>query len=155
MELVISELHLKKPPWTLRNKLIAEHLEPNKSVIDIGGGAGDILKYYKPNKYCNIDGMPVDNVDIILDLDSDYHLELEEGWDYSINSGILEWVKRVDYFLDKQKNLANNYIFTWHYDHLWGRMSFDRIESIINENYIINDTIPWGGKQKIYKCKAK
>ena len=82
-------------------------------------------------------------------------MELEEGWDYSINSGILEWVKRVDYFLDKQKNLANNYIFTWHYDHLWGRMSFGRIESIINENYIINDTIPWGGKQKIYKCKAK
>ena len=83
MELVISELHSKNPPWTLRNKLIAEHLEPKQLVIDIGGGAGDILKYYKLSKYCNIDGMPVDNVDIVLDLDPDYHLELEEGWDYS------------------------------------------------------------------------
>ena len=82
MELVISELHSKKP-WTLRNKLIAEHLEPKQTVIDIGGGAGDILKYYKPSKYCNIDGMPVDNVDMVLDLDSDIYLELEEGWDYS------------------------------------------------------------------------
>ena len=69
MELVISELH-SKPPWTLRNKLIAEHLEPKQiPVIDIGGGAGDILKYYISSKYCNIDGMPVDNVDMVLDLD--------------------------------------------------------------------------------------
>lgn len=152
MDLSISELHLTKPPWTLRNKLIAEQLLPNKSVIDIGGGAADFKKYYTPSKYLNVDGMPMEKVDLILDLNQDYDTQLETGWDYAVNSGILEWVTRVDEFLYKQRNLADQYIFTWHIEPMWGRMSFERIESIIKDNYTIIDTVPWGS-QNIYRCQ--
>lgn len=153
MDLSISELHLTKPPWTLRNKLIAEQLDKGKSILDIGGGAGDLKKYYTPSRYLNVDGMPMDQVDLKLDLNEEYQLQIEPGWDYAVNSGILEWVSHVDKFLYKQRSLASEYIFTWHIEPMWGRMSFDSIESIIKDNYTIIDTIPWGS-QNIYKCRA-
>ena len=151
MELVIGELHLRRPPWAMRNKLIAEHLEKNKSVIDIGCGATNLLKYYKPSKYFGIDGMPMPEVDLVIDLNTDYQTQVPAGWDYAVNSGILEYVKSVDEFLFKQKDLAKEYIFTWYPEKLMGRMSFSRIEDIIQQNYSIQYSVPWGS-QKLYKC---
>ena len=151
MDLCISEIHLRNPPWRLRNKLIASHLEKNKSVIDIGGGAANLLNYYTPSNYLCLDGMPIPEVNLVIDLNSDYQTQVPAGWDYAVNSGILEYVNRTDEFLFKQKNLASEYIFTWYPDKLMGRMSFDRIEAIIKENYEIQYSVPWGA-QKLYKC---
>ena len=39
------------------NKVIAENLLPNKSVLDLGGGAANLLKYYSPTDYMCVDGM--------------------------------------------------------------------------------------------------
>ena len=47
MDLSIGEFHLRKPPWRERNRLIAQQLQENKSVIDIGGGAANLLNYYR------------------------------------------------------------------------------------------------------------
>lgn len=151
MELVISPLHLQKPPWRLRNKLISKMIEPNKTILDIGCGAKNFLKYYEPKKYLGIDGMEGVGADIIANVDEDYHLLLDSGWDYAINSGMLEFVKNPRLFLDKQKTLAAEYIFTWHLDKGSGRMSFERIEDIIKENYTILEIEPWGS-QRVYRC---
>lgn len=152
MDLCIGEFQLRKPPWRLRNKLIADHLEKNKSVIDIGGGAANLLNYYTPTSYLCIDGMPMPEVDLVVDLNTDYQTQVPDGWDYAVNSGILEYVIKVDEFLFKQKDLAKEHIFTWYPDKLMGRMGFDRIEDIITQNYSIQYSVPWGS-QKLYKCR--
>lgn len=154
MELVISPLHLEKPPWRLRNKLISKMIEPDKTILDIGCGARNFLNYYKPKKYFGIDGMPDVGADLVTDLNEDYNLLVEPGWDYAINSGMLEFVYDPEAFLDKQKHLASEFIFTWHRDKISGRMSFERIEEIIKINYKIVDIQPWGS-QRVYRCLPK
>lgn len=153
MELSISELHLKRPPWRLRNKTIAERfLEPNKSVLDLGCGAKNLLQYYKPSKYLGVDGMPTG--DLELDLDSDFHLHLESGWDYCVNSGIIEYVYFPEKYLLKQKGLAKEYIFTWWQGRHYGRMNNDSMQKLIEENYEVIYKEPWGA-QMIFKCVPK
>jgi hypothetical protein len=153
MELVISELHLRLPPWRFRNKTIAEKfLEPNKTVLDLGCGAKNLLQYYKPSKYLGIDGMPLG--DIQLDLDKDFHLQIKPGWDYCVNSGILEYVDFPEKFLIKQKTLAKEYIFTWWQGTTHGRMNNDAMQQLIEINYQIIYKEPWGS-QMIFKCIPK
>lgn len=153
MELSISELHLKYPPWRLRNKKIAENfLEPNKSVLDLGCGAKNLLQYYSPSKYLGVDGMPC--ADLIIDLDSNFQDKIKSGWDYCVNSGILEYVKFPEIYLLKQKSLAKEFIFTWWQGEFWGRMNNDSIEKLIKKNYIVVQKEPWGS-QMIFKCKPR
>lgn len=155
MELVISYQHLKRPPWTLRNKTIADSfLEPNKSVLDLGSGAKDLLKYYTPTKYLAVDGMDISEVDLVLDLDSDYQDHITTGWDYSVNSGILEYVKNIDEYLYRQKFLAAEFVFTYWQDLLHGKMNHTRFESVLSTHYETSLIVPWG-IQKIYKCSPK
>tara|TARA_Y200000002_G_C22684969_1_gene665586 strand:- start:3512 stop:3976 length:465 start_codon:yes stop_codon:yes gene_type:complete len=154
MDLAISEFHLRKPPWRERNKLIAKQLEKNKTVIDIGGGGANLLNYYTPSKYLCIDGMSMPEVDITIDLNSDYQNQVPDGWDYAVNSGILEYIDDVPSFLDKQKKLASKYIFTWFPDKIHGLLGHDWVVPIIEENYTIQNTIPWG-IQKVYECDPK
>lgn len=154
MDLCISELHLRRPPWRLRNKVIAENLLPNKSVLDLGGGAANLLKYYSPTDYMCVDGMDIPEVDKVIDLNTDYQNELTNNWDYAVNSGILEFVANVELYLDRQKSLAKEYIFTWHPDKLMGKQGHDWIQEIIKKNYSIEKSISWG-PQKIYRCLLK
>lgn len=155
MELVISYMHLKRPPWTLRNKFIADNfLEPSKSVLDLGSGAKDLLKYYDPTEYLGVDGMDISDVDLVLDLDANYQDHIKSGWDYSVNSGILEYVKDIDAYLQKQKSLANEYVFTYWQDKLHGKMDHNRFESILAKYYDTTKTDMWG-IHKVYKCIAK
>ena len=107
MDLCISELHLRRPPWRLRNKVIAENLLPNKSVLDLGGGAANLLKYYSPTDYMCVDGMDMPEVDKKLDLNTDYQKKLPNNWDYAVNSGILEYVYNIELYLI-QFNITQN-----------------------------------------------
>ena len=53
-----------------------------------------------------------------------------------------------------KKSLAKEYIFTWFPDKLQGKQGHEWIVPIIEKNYSITQTIPWG-IQKIYKCLPK
>ena len=122
--------------------------------MDLGGGAANLLKYYSPTDYMCVDGMDMPEVDKKLDLNTDYQNELPNNWDYAVNSGILEYVYNIELYLDRQKSLAKEYIFTWFPDKLQGKQGHEWIVPIIEKNYSITQTIPWG-IQKIYKCLPK
>jgi hypothetical protein len=146
---IFNELHLNTPYWEGRNKMIAEEfLEPDKSVLDLGCGSKILLRYYSPSRYLGVDGF--DSADLNLDLNQDF--VLPSGWDYAVNSGILEYLDNVENYLVKIKGLANEYIFTWWTGRGYGRMSHDRFESVISKNYVILKSKHWGPVQKIYKC---
>lgn len=156
MNLDVGEYQLRKPHWRLRNKLIADKLlEPNKSVLDLGGGARNLLWYYKPSKYCNVDGMDMREVDKVLDLDGDWYDHVEGGWDYCVNSGILEYLKNVPLFLEQQKPFAKEHIFSWWPGNpIFGRQKQPWFVSILEQNYEILDSEVWG-EQCVYKCRPK
>jgi len=155
MELVISPFQLRKAPWRLRNKLIAEMMEPNKSVLDIGCGAKNLQWYYRSyTDYLGIDGLPIEEVDLVLDLNSEWQTNIEPGWDYAVNSGILEFVDFPDKLLQQQLGLANEYIFTWWQGKGHGRMNNDSMQTVIEQWYNVIDKKPWG-PQMVFKCVAK
>lgn len=148
-----SDYMLNNPPWTKRNEKIAkELLLPNKSVIDLGCGAKDLLRYYTPSRYLGIDGGSKE-ADVIIDLDTDF--TLPTGWDYVVNSGILEYLLDINVYLEKIKNLGNEYIFTWWRDHLFPRMPAEKIkQDYIEKYYIVTTEVSWGN-QKIWKCVCR
>jgi hypothetical protein len=141
--------NLTKPHWSGRNKLIAEQfLELNKSVLDIGCGAKDLLRYYTPSDYLGVDGIP--EADLVIDLNSNF--VIPSGWDYVVCSGIFEHVDRADLLLKKLLNLGNEYIFTWWSSPGHGRLPHSRMEELIREHYSIISEQNWGPVQKVYKC---
>jgi SAM-dependent methyltransferase len=141
--------HLKSPHWTRRNKLIGEQLlSPDRSVLDLGCGAKDLLKYYKPSKYLGVD--IAETADLIVNFDQDF--ELPAGWDYVVNSGILEYVDDLDTYLKKISNLGNEYIFSWWQGIGYGRMSIDRVKKeFIEKYYRIEYETRWG-PQMVVRC---
>lgn len=157
MNLDLSPFQLRRPHWRGRNKLIAEELlEPNKSVIDIGCGAKNLLWYYKTaSDYLGIDGIDIEEVNIVLDLNSaDWVDNVPGGWDYAVNSGILEYVSSPEKLIKQQKSLAKQHIFTWWQGTGHGRMSPDKIQEIIEDSYMLLDKRPWGS-QVVFKCEPK
>lgn len=143
-----SLAHLSNPHWQYRNKMIAEMLKPNSSVLDLGCGAKNLLKFYKPSKYLGVDG--VVTADLVIDLNSNF--QLPGGWDYAVNSGILEFVIRPDLYLEKIKGLSNEYFFSWWRGSGWGRLPFDEIENLISKNYSIVEIKEMGLVNRLYRC---
>lgn len=141
--------NLINPHWTERNKLIATKLlEPNKTVLDLGCGAKDLLRYYKPTKYLGVDGIP--EADMVIDLNLDF--KIPSGFDYTVCSGIFEHIDRPDILLKKILGLSKEYIFTWWSSPGYGRMSHDKFECLIQKNYTIINRLNWGPVQVLYKC---
>lgn len=143
--------HMISPHWEHRNKLISEMMLPNKSVIDLGCGAKNLLKFYTPSSYLGVDGIP--SADLRINLNSDFMLPT--GWDYAVNSGILEFVIRPDLYLEKIKKVSKEYFFSWWRGIGWGRMHFTAIEELISNNYIILDVKEIGLVNRLYKCQSK
>ena len=143
--------YMKSPHWEYRNKMISDMMEPNKTVIDLGCGAKNLLKFYTPAAYLGVDGVP--SADLVVDLNSDF--KLPDGWDYAVNSGILEFVNRPDLYLDKIKTISKEYFFSWWKGVGWGRMPFDEIEQLISENYTIIEIKKMGLVNRLYKCQSK
>lgn len=143
-----SLIQTTNPHWEDRNKIIANMMEPNKKVIDLGCGAKNLLKFYKPSEYLGVDGIP--SADLSMDLDSNFILPV--GWDYAVNSGILEFVIRPDLYLEKIKTISREYFFSWWRGPGWGRMSFDALETLISKNYEIVEIREMGLVNRIYRC---
>ena len=138
------------PHWEDRNKMISDMMISNKKVIDLGCGAKNLLKFYTPSQYLGVDGIP--SADLSIDLDSNF--VLPGGWDYAVNSGILEFVIRPDLYLEKIKTISREYFFSWWRGPGWGRMPFSTLENLISKNYRIIEVKEMGPVNRIYKCQG-
>jgi hypothetical protein len=137
------------PYWAGRNKLIAdEFLQPNKSILDLGCGSKNLLKFYSPIKYLGVDG--IGEADIIVDLNSNFILP--SGWDYAVNSGILEYLNNIEKYFVNIRGLATEFVFTWWTGTGYGRMSHSQIETLISKYFCITHEKYWSPVQKVYKC---
>ena len=149
---MFSIKNLRNPHWTNRNKLIGETMmDPNKTVLDLGCGAKDLLRYYTPTRYLGVDIAVT--ADIQINFDNDF--ELPAGWDYVVNSGILEYIDDPAKYLKRISTLGNEYIFTWWPGIGQGRMTNERMkEEFIQQYYDIVYETYWG-PQLVVKCTPK
>jgi hypothetical protein len=90
------------------------------------------------------------SADLVIDLNSNF--DLPAGWDYAVNSGILEFVVRPDLYLEKIKGVSQEYFFSWWRGSGWGRLTFNDIEQLISKNYQIIETREMGLVNRLYRC---
>lgn len=99
------------PAWSFRNKFISSLIPPNCSVLDLGCGTKDLLKYIAPSKYLGVDYYS-EYADLKINFNEKF--EIPPGhWNYIVCSGLLEYLDNLDIFFSTIKDSADNYIVTY------------------------------------------
>ena len=104
----------EKPSWDSRNRLIADHVAPNSSVLDVGAGAMTLKNYLPP-------GCTYQPVDVVLGcadtLLANFNTQsipvITVRYDYVICSGVLEYIVDVDNFLNIVKEWGKTIILSY------------------------------------------
>lgn len=100
------------PRWSGRNQHISTFIPPQSSVLDLGCGAKDLLKYITPTKYAGVDYYTNTYADYTVDFNGEFEIPKFE-WDYIVCSGLLEYLVNVDAFFNKIKNESKFIIVTY------------------------------------------
>lgn len=103
-----------EPVWDVRNRRIAELVGQVTSVIDIGSGA-QTLKRYLPEGTCY---QPCDVVkssdDVLLcNFNAGQYPAVTEVYDVAVCSGVVEYVRKVEPFVDTVVGYARRIILTY------------------------------------------
>jgi SAM-dependent methyltransferase len=147
------------PRWSKRNERISKFIKDDSSILDLGCGSKDLLRYTSPKDYTGIDyKQPLADYEINFNTD----FELPKGsWNYIVASGLLEYLFDIDNFFSKVKNKSDSYIFTfWRDAHLAESIknpklhSVDQVVNIINNNFSVIKTDEFK-KHIIFICKDK
>lgn len=147
------------PRWSGRNKKISKFIKNDSTVLDLGCGSKDLLRYISPKQYTGIDyNQPL--ADIEINFNSEFTLP-DGMWDYIITSGLLEYLFDIDDFFSRIKKKSSNYIFTfWKEAHLAVSIknpklhSVDQVISIINNSFSVIKTDEYN-KHIIFICTDK
>ena len=101
------------PKWTRRNRFIAGMIPEQMSILDLGCGSKDLLRYIKsPKKYLGVDyNQPL--ADLSINFNNKFSLPID-SWDYIICSGLLEYLLNVDNFFKQITRHSQSYIFTFY-----------------------------------------
>lgn len=101
------------PKWTRRNRFIATMIPEQMSILDLGCGSKDLLRYIKsPKKYLGVDyNQPL--ADLSINFNNKFSLPTD-SWDYIICSGLLEYLLDVDNFFKQITHNSQSYIFTFY-----------------------------------------
>lgn len=170
-----------KVQWTLRNKRVGElvmTVKP-KSVLDIGGGLGELKKYIsKKIDYVSIDIEKWTDDTIVADINKELP-DIEMRIDAIVVQGTIEYVTNPKKFLEEIKKYGYKLFITYRLDNkdeseetkkvkedMRARMDengFDiqrndysivEIENIIKESgWRIVEKIKGKGNERIYYCK--
>lgn len=147
------------PGWTGRNEAIAAYIEPSTSILDLGCGSKDLLKYTSPSTYCGVDHFSNTVADVQIDLNSDFHLP-EGTWDTIVCSGLLEYLEDLDHFFFRIKPKVNKLIITFWRSAATGinnpnvPQSTAVFEDILKSHFTVTHQSLWKGHD-IYVCEKR
>ena len=148
------------PRWTRRNRFISDLINQNSTVLDLGCGSKDLLRYLKmPANYFGIDyNQPY--ADLSINFNNDFSLP-KDNWDYIVCSGLLEYLINLDKFFNTIKNNASVYILTF-YKPKGKRGAFgnpntlesvDEFEMLVSKYFDIIQLTQKMKQHNIYVCK--
>lgn len=99
--------------WDERNKILASHIPADSSVLDIGCGNQNLAKYLPEG--CRYTGVDVvsHHGNQILDFEKGVYPSFSEQFDYSILSGVLEYLPDPADAVQIALNYGNAVIFSY------------------------------------------
>lgn len=102
-----------KVKWTSRNKLVAKYIRKG-SLLDIGGGLGEILDFTKPTRYVSLDREVWSRHTIVVDLNDTREYPIcEKPFDNVLCQGIIEYINDPITFLKHIKKYGGYLILTY------------------------------------------
>jgi hypothetical protein len=102
------------PPWDERNKLIAELIPNNQSVLDLGSGAQTLRKYLKPGcRYQPCDLVNSSSDVLLCDFNADIYPQVQGEYDYVVCSGVFEYMRAPREFLTRVALLGKQVILSY------------------------------------------
>jgi hypothetical protein len=125
--------------WTKRAKEIASFIPSFASVIDIGGGLGELYnEIVLPVRYTSLDIEEWNDQTIIVDLNGENWPELKES-QFVVCAGILEYIEIPKTFLLKLREYSDRLILTYRLNSNGGierrnELDFDTVKRLLKES---------------------
>lgn len=109
-----SKNHNLLSDWDNRTISMTSFLRPNSSILDIGCGK-QIAKLHLPENcaYTPLDVVPRTEDTIVHDFNSDKILEIQDIYDYSFCSGVVEYIYDLNIFLEQLSKFSKNILFSY------------------------------------------
>lgn len=102
------------PSWDQRNRIIAEFIKENSSVLDLGAGACLLKFYLKPGCTYQPCDIIVSSTDVIYcDFNSAVYPILPRKFDYVVCSGIFEYMRDPVSFLSIIRDYGHRIILSY------------------------------------------
>lgn len=162
----MEQYPFKTGNWLDRYAIISNLIGAHESVLDLGGGQGNLKKYIKaPKKYIIVDKYPLPEVDIVADFNfpETYPDFQGERFGIVVCSGLLEYLQKssIEMLFKKLHEYSDHVIFS-HYErdiplHLWeNNLTHQQISEIrLASGWDVIKTIPCKNpKQLIYYCQS-
>jgi len=109
-----SEKHNLLSDWDNRTIFMTSLLRPKSSILDIGCGK-QIAKQHLPDNciYTPLDLISRSDDTIVHDFNSNKILELENIYDYSFCSGVVEYIHDLNFFLEQLCRFSENILLSY------------------------------------------
>jgi hypothetical protein len=103
-----QQVVMEEPLWDARNRVIAQMIPANSSVIDLGSGAQTLERYLKPGcKYQPCDCVKSSDNVLLCDFNNDQYPNISQRFDYVVVSGLLEYIRDPRKFLGRIRSYGN------------------------------------------------
>jgi hypothetical protein len=103
-----------EPHWDWRNKIISGLVPGGSSVLDLGCGAQTLRRHLDPTCRYQPSDVIVSTPDVIFcDFNAGVYPAVTETYDYVICSGLFEYIRKPEEFLDKVPRLGRTMILTY------------------------------------------
>jgi hypothetical protein len=104
----------QSPPWDGRNILIVRHIPPNATVLDLGAGAQTIRTHLPPGcRYVPCDIVRSSPDCIVCDFNRGIYPPLDRAYDFTICSGVLEYLREPLEFLRRISAYSPSFILSY------------------------------------------
>jgi len=102
------------PAWDRRNEIIAAHVPPCSSVLDIGAGAQTLRAHLHPScRYQPCDLVQTSPEVILCDFNAGQYPALSDRYSHVICSGVLEYVRSPKDFLQRVSRYGNELLLSY------------------------------------------
>jgi hypothetical protein len=102
------------PHWDWRNKIISGLVPAGSSVLDLGCGAQTLRRHLDPTCRYQPSDVIVSTPDVIFcDFNAGVYPAVKETYDFVICSGLFEYIRKPEEFLQRVPPLGRTMIFTY------------------------------------------
>lgn len=147
--------------WEERYKMILSYITTKDSVLDLGGGKGNLKGYLGDRKYQIIDKECFSKDCIKFDFNNIHYPLLEHKFHYLVCSGLIEYLKYPYFFFQQLHSYGDNLIVSYRNTQPpmpeWiNNFSFEEFEKILEQsgwNILEYKKMP-DDAERVYLCSS-